>query len=226
MAEINDVTDANFETEVLNSDLPVVVDFWATWCGPCIRSFPQVRELQARYDGMDVVIVGVTSVQGTHYGTDGQVDVEGKPEEEFKLMKQFMGEKDITWDIAFSKEDAFNPMYGVNGIPHVVIIDTEGRVVENGLHPGIESEHKYDTIDELLKKAGKRYPEPKPGQGPHDHDGDGVPDHSTAPRTSCTHDSRRSPAQSPRPFRGMCSPIRLRTSTTRWSTPGTCTGSI
>jgi len=157
----------------------VVLDFWATWCGPCIGSFPNVREMQERYKGYDVEIIGVTSVQGTHYGEDGQVDVEGKPEEEFKLMQQFIGEKDITWTIAFSTEGVFNPMYGVNGIPHVAILDVDGTVVENGLHPGMDAEHKYEVIDGLLHKAGKKHPEPVKSDGPvpHDHDGDGHPDH-------------------------------------------------
>ena len=163
----------------------VVLDFWATWCGPCIGSFPNVRELKERYKDYDVAIVGVTSVQGKHYGGGEPVDVEGKPEDEFKLMQQFMGEKDVTWTVAFSTDEVFNPNYGVNGIPHVAILDTDGRVIENGLHPAMETEHKYEVIDGLLAKAGKKHPEPfKPeGHGhehggvPHDHDGDGHPDH-------------------------------------------------
>ena len=50
MAEII-VNDDNFEKEVLSSDIPVLVDFWATWCGPCRMLAPTVSALAEKYDG-------------------------------------------------------------------------------------------------------------------------------------------------------------------------------
>ena len=45
------VTDDNFQDEVLNSDLPVLIDFWAIWCGPCKMVAPIVEQLSTEYDG-------------------------------------------------------------------------------------------------------------------------------------------------------------------------------
>lgn len=60
MAEITDVTDATFEAEVLKSDKPVLVDFWAEWCAPCRRLAPTVDALATELDGR--VTVGKLNV--------------------------------------------------------------------------------------------------------------------------------------------------------------------
>lgn len=48
---INDLTDKEFEQEVIKSDLPVLIDLWAPWCVPCRKIAPVVEKLSAQYDG-------------------------------------------------------------------------------------------------------------------------------------------------------------------------------
>ncbi|MBU3260547.1 thioredoxin [Roseovarius sp. PS-C2] len=80
------VTDATFDAEVKNSDIPVVVDFWAEWCGPCKQIGPALEELAAEMDGkvkiakVDVdnnpnaaAAMGVRGIPALFIFKDGQV---------------------------------------------------------------------------------------------------------------------------------------------------------
>lgn len=131
----------------------VVLDFWATWCGPCVASFPQVRELTAHYKNLDVVVLGVTSIQGSVTGLEPQrIDTKGDPQKELSLMTDYIKAKDITWTIAFSDEEVFNPDYGITGIPHMAIIAPDGTLRHTGLHPAMPHADKVQKIDALLKE--------------------------------------------------------------------------
>ena len=48
---VNEFTDANFEDDVTKSEIPVLVDFWATWCGPCKAIAPLIEDIAEQYDG-------------------------------------------------------------------------------------------------------------------------------------------------------------------------------
>ena len=60
-----EINQQNFETEVINSDMPVVIDFWAAWCGPCRMIAPTIDELEKEYQGRAKV---------------GKVDIDSNPE--------------------------------------------------------------------------------------------------------------------------------------------------
>ncbi|MGH7753029.1 MAG: thioredoxin [Gemmatimonadales bacterium] len=56
MPEILDVTDATFESEVLNASTPAIIDFWAEWCAPCRQIAPIVKDLAGQYGGKVKVV--------------------------------------------------------------------------------------------------------------------------------------------------------------------------
>lgn len=134
----------------------VVIDFWATWCAPCIQTFPNLRQLTQHYAGLDVVVLGVTSIQGSVANLGrSRIDTKGDPKREMALMNDFIKAQQVTWPIVFSREPVFNSAYGIAGIPHVTIVAPDGTVRHNGVSAAGPLADKVRKIDAILQEFGK-----------------------------------------------------------------------
>ena len=107
---------------------PIIVNFWATWCGPCRAEIPSLVELQTQYgaEGKDVVILGIS------------VD------DPIEKLKPYAAQMKMNYPVLVGNgrddvQDAFGPLWG---IPVTVFIDREGRIAKK--HSGIASKEQFE----------------------------------------------------------------------------------
>lgn len=126
----------------------VLIDFWATWCGPCIATFPHMREFYAEYAPKGVVVIGVTGFQGnmSNHGKDRVQNL--SEEQELALMPEFIKHQNVTWPLALSDRNCYDPAYGIRGVPTAVIIDKKGNV-RMFTHPYYQDKLRA-MVDKLL----------------------------------------------------------------------------
>ncbi len=99
MAKAVEITDSNFDQEVLKAETPVLVDFWAEWCGPCRMVGPVVEELAGDYEGKVKV---------------GKVDVDSNPQISMKY-----GIRSIPSLLIFKDGEVVDQIVGAVPKPHL-----------------------------------------------------------------------------------------------------------
>jgi cytochrome c biogenesis protein CcmG, thiol:disulfide interchange protein DsbE len=103
----------------------VVVEFWATWCGPCVEGIPHLNELQRKYAGKDVQVLSLV-------------------EEGHETMDRFLKRRTVEYPIGL--ESGSLKAYGVSSIPHAFVVDKTGKIAWHG-HPA------GDELEQAIKIA-------------------------------------------------------------------------
>jgi thiol-disulfide isomerase/thioredoxin len=91
---------------------PVILDFWATWCGPCALEAPVLDRLARRYEKQGLVVLGVNASDPP------------------QAMKQYASKKGLSYPMLVDEKNQVFESYGVEKMPSLIIIDKEGNVMK------------------------------------------------------------------------------------------------
>jgi len=140
----------------------ILLDFWAVWCGPCIATFPHLREWQEKYSDKGLVIIGVTKYYKYDWDEESKrikSDKELSPENEQKALALFAEHHNLKHRFMVTPtESTFSKDYAVSGIPQAVLIDKDGTIRMIKVGSGDANAHALDEmLQELLgvEQAGE-----------------------------------------------------------------------
>lgn len=107
----------------------VLIDFWATWCGPCVRELPNVQAAYKKYHDKGFEVIGISL------------------DREEATLKEFIKAKKLPWPQYFDTEGKLGNLYGVDTIPRTYLLDGEGKIVASN----IRGEALLTEVGKLIK---------------------------------------------------------------------------
>jgi len=113
----------------------VMLNFWASWCGPCRQEMPLLENIYKKYNKMGFTLIGVNV------------------EPDSKAADDWLKQTPVSFPIGYDKDSQVSKLYDVAGMPSTVIIDRKGnlRVLHRGDKPGDENEY-LDSIRTLVRE--------------------------------------------------------------------------
>jgi thiol-disulfide isomerase/thioredoxin len=113
----------------------VLINFWATWCGPCRKEMPLLEQIQKKYAPLGFTLLGVNV------------------EEDTTMMEAFLKDVPVTFPILLDPANGISKLYNVSAMPSTVIVDRKGniRYVHQGYQPGDEGKYQ-DVIRQLIRE--------------------------------------------------------------------------
>jgi thiol-disulfide isomerase/thioredoxin len=115
----------------------VMINFWASWCGPCRQEFPALDQIYAKYKPMGFTLVGINV------------------ESEKADAEKFLGATPVSFPILFDPDNTVSGKYGVSAMPTTVLVDRQGRVrwQHRAYKPGDEAKYIEQIRAALREKA-------------------------------------------------------------------------
>ncbi|MBX9735803.1 MAG: TlpA family protein disulfide reductase [Phycisphaerales bacterium] len=165
----------------------VVMDFWATWCGPCRKAMPDMQKLHNDFKGKDVVVYGLNTWERDEMKTDPKTNKKVLVKSAADKAKDYMNEQKFTYGLLLGA-DNLATQHGLSGIPAFYIIDAKGKIVfaESGYGPNHYKDMKsviQKALDEAAKDAPKDTKKPADAKPADTKPTDSKPAEKTKPTT-------------------------------------------